>query len=133
MCLKASLSAHPAFCLQWEKWTEVFSLGPALASVLSLPSQQVWLSAVLAGSCNGSACRTITLQRGEAATATGHLSYPLSTSKALKTLSNPQSPQCAFSHQSLTVHPVLVSACSYQDTCEGLGTRPWFKHRYRRR
>lgn len=57
--------------------------------------------------------------------ATGHLSYPLSTHTALKTLSKPQSPQGASSPQSLTVCPALLSAC------EGLRTRPWLTHLYR--
>lgn len=55
---------------------------------------------------------------------------PVSTYLALKTLSNPQSPQGAFSNQSCC--SVLLSACSYQDTCEGLRTRPWLEHLYRR-
>lgn len=41
------------------------------------------------------------LLRGGAAPATGHLSHPLRTYKALKTL-NPQSPHCEISHQSST-------------------------------
>lgn len=70
---------------------------------------------------------------------------PVSTCPALKTLSSPRlprvhsitspvalssSPQGASSHQSCC--SVLVSACSYQDTCEGLRTRPWLEHLYRR-
>lgn len=49
--------------------------------------------------------------------ATGLLSDPLRTYKALETL-NPPSPHCEVSHQFSTICPVLGSACHY--TCKGL-------------
>lgn len=95
---KVSLSAHPAFCLQREKWTGVFSLGPT-------PWLQYCHCPV---SHNGSRCRTITLLRGEAVTATGHLSYPVSTYNGSEDPLQPSvSPVCIQFALSLSL-PVLT-------------------------